>query len=225
MTTTTAPSSPSPSPTTAKYANFAEWWHEMGDLPLERIVMNPWMGTATERDLLRLIEGADKRLCELVDGTLVEKPVGIKESRIAGKLITALNVFLAGKKLGFVSGEAGPFRLQAKRVRLPDVGYTSYASLPTPDSANDPILPSPPTIAAEVISEGNTKAEMSRKVREYFESGTQLVWLIYPKTKTVAVFESTSDEPTRVVAEGEQLHAASVLPGFSMNVTELFDLS
>ena len=223
MTTTAAP--PPPSPPTAKYANFAEWWHEMGDLPLERIVMNPWIGMATEGDLLKFVEGADKRLCELVDGTLVEKPVGIKESRIAGKLITALNIFLAGKKLGFVSGEAGPFRLQPKRVRLPDVAYTSYASLPTPESADAPILASPPTLAAEVISEGNTKAEMRRKVREYFESGTRLVWLIYPKSKTVAVFESASDEPTRIVTEGEPLDAAGILPGFSINVAELFDLS
>ncbi|HEV2296100.1 MAG TPA: Uma2 family endonuclease [Tepidisphaeraceae bacterium] len=197
----------------------------MGDLPLERIVMDPWIGMATERDLLKLIEGADKRLCELVDGTLVEKPVGIKESRIAIKLSTALSVFLAGKKLGFVSGEAGPFRLRAKRVRLPDVAYTSHASLPAPDSADAPILPSPPTIAAEVISESNTTAEMRRKIREYFESGTRLVSLIYPKTRTIAVFESASDEPARVLTEGETLDAAGILPGFSITVAALFDLS
>ncbi len=223
MTTTTSP--PPPPALTAKYANFAEWWHEMGDVPLERIIMNPPIGTATEADLLKRLDGADKRLCELVDGTLVEKPVGIKESRIAGKLITALNIFLAGKKLGFVCGEAGPFRLQAKRVRVPDVAYASFASLATPESADAPILLSPPTLAVEVISKSNTKAEMRRKVREYFDSGTQLVWLVYPKTRTVAVYESASDEPTRVLAEGETLDAAGILPGFSIAVAELFDLS
>jgi energy-coupling factor transporter ATP-binding protein EcfA2 len=42
--------------------------------------LRPWPGTATEADLLRLVE-RDKRLCELIDGTLVEKPVGLIERR------------------------------------------------------------------------------------------------------------------------------------------------
>ena len=49
---------------------------------LSRIRFDPWPGTATEADLLRFVE-RDKRLCELIDGTLVEKPVGWEESAIA----------------------------------------------------------------------------------------------------------------------------------------------
>ncbi len=45
-----------------------------GDIPLSRIVRDPPPGTATEQDVIDL-DGHQDRLCELVDGTLVEKTV------------------------------------------------------------------------------------------------------------------------------------------------------
>src|SRR6266540_793146 len=103
MSTATAPISPLSQQFVLpwKYENAAQWLNELGDVPLERIVMNPWMGFATEQDLLKLVE-RDKRLCELIDGTLVEKPVGSKESWIASLLITALTNFVLPRKLGMV---------------------------------------------------------------------------------------------------------------------------
>src|SRR3954449_8787620 len=80
-----------------RYPNFAEWWHSTGDVPLERIVIDPPPGTATELDLLRLVEG--DRLVELIDGTLVEKPVGSEESLIAVNLTVALVSFTRPRKL------------------------------------------------------------------------------------------------------------------------------
>ena len=54
-----------------------------GDIPLDRIRMQPPPGTATEEDVIA-IHSREKRLCELVDGTLVEKPMGFDESRLRG---------------------------------------------------------------------------------------------------------------------------------------------
>src|SRR5215475_87843 len=102
----------------AKYDTAAEWLHDLGDIPLERIIMDPAPGTATERDLLVFVE-RQNRLCELIDGTLVEKPVGYLESLIAGWLITELNSFIGSRNLGYVSGEAGTIRMISGRVRLP----------------------------------------------------------------------------------------------------------
>src|SRR5687768_3054510 len=89
-----------------KFHDGAEWLRELGDVPPQRIVMNPWPGTATEADLLMFVE-RDKRFVELIDGTLVEKPMGSRESLIAGLLIAALNSFVRPRRLGHVLGEAG----------------------------------------------------------------------------------------------------------------------
>jgi Uma2 family endonuclease len=52
-----------------------------------------------------------------------------------------------------------------------------------------------PDLAVEVVSETNTKVELAQKTREYFESGARLVWIVYPRPRTVAVFSQPSREP------------------------------
>src|SRR5437667_14303 len=46
---------------------------DLGDVPAGRVLLWPTPGKATEQDLLHLLEH-EGRACELVDGTLVEKP-------------------------------------------------------------------------------------------------------------------------------------------------------
>ena len=183
--------------------------------------MDPSPGTATESDLLLLVE-RDKRLCELVDGTLVEKPVGYLESLIAGWLITELNNFIGSRNLGYVSGEAGMIRMISGRIRLPDVAFVSIDDLRGGVLPTDPIPTLTPTLAVEVLSESNTAAEIQQKLQEYFESGTRLAWIIDPSTRTVMVFERFSKEPDRVLHEGDVLDGGLVLPGFQLRVSQLF---
>jgi tRNA A37 methylthiotransferase MiaB len=52
----------------------ADLLESLGDIPPERIRMRPLPGTATEDDVLA-VHASEKRLCELVDGVLVEKPI------------------------------------------------------------------------------------------------------------------------------------------------------
>src|SRR4051794_18297214 len=141
-----------------RFPNFAEWWHSTGDVPLERIVTDPPPGTATEHDLLRLVEG--DRLVELIDGTLVEKPVGSEESLIAVNLTVALVSFTRPRKLGVVYGPDATLKMKSGRVRLPDVTFVSREDLPGGVVPKIPVPTLTPTIAAEVISEANTPREM-----------------------------------------------------------------
>jgi Uma2 family endonuclease len=214
----------SPIPRTAqpaKFDNAAEWLHALGDVPLERIVMDPWPGTATEQDLLTFVE-RDKRLVELIDGTLVEKPGGWFESLIAARLLIAIGNFVYAQRLGVVAGADGMLKMRIGRVRLPDVTFVSKDDLPGGNVPPERIPMLPPTLAVEVISESNTDAEMRQKMKEYFESGTRLVWLIYPQTRTVQVYRELSDEPAAVLTEKDALDGEAVLPGFTLSVAELF---
>src|SRR5436190_844938 len=101
MTTTINPPPAAP----VRYRTAAEWLHELGDVPLERILFTPWPGTATEADLLRKVE-VEKHLCELINGTLVEKPVGLYESQLAAVLIQPTSNLIRPRGPGAVSGEA-----------------------------------------------------------------------------------------------------------------------
>src|SRR5580704_13363724 len=111
--------------TTPRYHNAAEWLHALGDIPLERIIFDPLPGTATEIDLLRLVESGDC-LCELVDGTLVEKPMGVVESYVATKLAIRLGQFVEDQNLGGITGADSTLRMSSTgRIRLPDLSFFS----------------------------------------------------------------------------------------------------
>ena len=62
----------------------ADLLRRLGNIPAHRVRLHPPPGTATEKDLIRNNESLFRTaICELVDGTLVEKPVGWEESAIA----------------------------------------------------------------------------------------------------------------------------------------------
>jgi Uma2 family endonuclease len=199
----------------------ADLLHSLGDVPPDRVIWNPLPGTATEEDLLLLVE-RDNRLCELVDGTLVEKSMGRYESFLAGWLITYLNLFLETDPCGVVLGEAALLRISTGRVRAPDVSFFSFSRLGGKDLADERISSMPADLAVEVVSESNTPAEMQKKKREYFASGTRLVWIIYPKSQTVDVFEQPSDEPTRTLRHDDTIEAGLIIPGFTLELEKLF---
>src|SRR5688500_13960757 len=65
----------------------------LGGVPLDRIRFRPTPGTAVEQDVIDLHD-RENRLFELVDGVLVEKPMGYMESRIAALIIQLLGSFV-----------------------------------------------------------------------------------------------------------------------------------
>src|SRR5687768_9392303 len=146
MTTTAPEKHPAP---TVRYQTAAEWLHDLGDVPLDRIVFDPWPGSATEADVLRLDDHED-RLCELINGTLVEKPMGLIESVIACALIAALQNFVHPRRLGVVAGEAGMMRLSRGLVRIPDVAFISFDRMPGRKLPDEPIPSLAPDLAVEV---------------------------------------------------------------------------
>src|SRR5215210_5167822 len=98
----------------------ADLARELGDIPIGRIWLTPAPGTATEDDVIA-VETAHNRLCELVDGTLVEKTMGQVESRIALVLGTIIDDHSYANNLGIVYGADGTLRIMPNLVRIPDI--------------------------------------------------------------------------------------------------------
>jgi Uma2 family endonuclease len=192
----------------------------LGSVPLARIVAWPPPGMATEEDLLREPAGR-KRLCELVDGVLVEKPMATYESMLAAILIRLLGRFLDAHDIGTVTGADGLLRLADGLVRAPDVSFISWDHFPGHELPADPIFNVAPDLAVEILSPSNTAGEMDRKLSEYFAAGTRLVWIMDPVTWSVRVYTSPVDCSVCTV-DGE-LDGGDVLPGFHLSVREWMD--
>src|SRR3954451_5256365 len=110
MTLAASPHMAAPAP--RRFNNAAELQPALWGIPLQRIIMNPAPGTATEADLLRLVE-RDKRLCELIDGTLVEKTVGAWEGLIATNLSSEMAVYAKRTNAGAVFGADSTLRMRS----------------------------------------------------------------------------------------------------------------
>jgi Uma2 family endonuclease len=200
--------------------SLADLVRQLGDIPLERIRMKPPPGTATEADVIAALDAPRKRICELVDGVLVEKPLGTTEGLLAGVIVHWVWSYLEKDDLGVVIPADGPLRLWLGLVRIPDVSFIAWDRIPGEEFPDTPIARLIPNLAVEVLSKSNTKREMERKLREYFQAGVQLVWLIDPRTRTAQAYTSP-DEMKRIPKDGI-LDGANVLPGFKLSLRKLF---
>lgn len=197
-----------------------ELLHRVGDVPAERIVSDPAPGTATLADVIRLCDGDASRICELVDGVLVEKAMGRRESLIGSWLIFLLQSYLQQHPLGEITGADGPYQLREDQVRYPDVAFLAWDRVP---ADADPATPMPgwvPNLAVEVLSPSNSQGEMQRKLEDYFAAGVELVWYLDPDRRVVDVF--TAVDRRQTLDEDDTLTGGTVLPGFEVSVRNLF---
>ena len=197
----------------------ADLHQRFGPILHSRIRQVPAPGTATVEDVVR-INDHENRLCELVDGILVEKTVGWIESCLAMRIGQILGEFVEAGDLGMVAGEAGMMEIAPELVRIPDVSFVSLDRLPggcLPGAAAPRIVPD---LAVEVLSRSNTKREMEEKLDDYFENGVRIVWYVDPVSRSVRVY-TTRDE-SRLLGEGDSLDGGEVLPGFVLPVARIF---
>jgi Uma2 family endonuclease len=185
-----------------------------------RIRMHPAPGTATEKDVIE-IHDRTNRLCELIDGVLVEKVMGYYEGRLALILGHFLELFVTNHNLGIAVGADGFLRLGLGLVRIPDLSFTRWDRLPNRQIPREPIPELAPNLAVEVLSVSNTRTEMERKRREYFNAGVELVWQIDPDERTCEVF--TSPDDSIVIGVDGVVDGGTVLPGFQLPLREFFD--
>lgn len=217
-----ARTSPPPSSASAEGAlvTVGDLLDRLGGIPARRVLLHPTPGTATEADLLKILDG-NERICELVEGSLVEKPMGLEESMIALLIGAEILGFARRRRLGRISGGDGPYRLFGGLVRLPDVAYISYDRLPGRKIPKAPIPDLAPDLAVEILSRSNTAAEIRRKLGEYFSAGVRLAWIVDPKKKTVRVY--TSANQSTLLGDGDTLDGGDVLPGFRLPLARIFE--
>jgi Uma2 family endonuclease len=192
----------------------------LGGIPVERILLDPLPGTATEDDVVAAESAREKRICELIDGVLVEKAMGAKEGLLAVVISRFLDEFVEAHDLGVILGEGGMLRLWPGRVRIPDICFISWDRIPGEEFPDEPIPDLAPDLAIEVLSRSNTKEEMRLKRHDYFRSGVREAWEIQPTTQTAEVY--TSPTKRRRIGKDQALEGGDILPGFTLPLATVF---
>jgi len=178
--------------------------------------MTPFPGSATEADL----ENNRGLTCELIDGVLVEKAMGTRESLLGSWINRQIGNYVDKDDLGVVLGEAGFIRLKDGQVRAPDATFIPWSSFPDEELPQEAYWSVKPFLIVEVLSPDNTKAEIDRKLGEFFAFGCKLAWVVDPKSRTAKVH--TSVARFQIVDENGILDAGRALPGFKLYMSDLF---
>ena len=81
-----------------------------------------------------------------------------------------------------------------------------------------------PDLVIEVLSPGNSQKEVRYKYEIYEEAGVREYWVVSPAEQNLVVFILTEEGKfgsARMYTSGDKL-VMNILPGFAINVTELF---
>jgi Uma2 family endonuclease len=177
----------------------------------------------TADDLWRMGEGDVRR--ELVDGEVIEMtPAGGVHGEVLLKVGSPLRTYVEAHRLGKVVGGDVGFVLalpsDPDRVRAPDVAFISTARLPD-GRLPQGFIRGAPDLAVEVLSPSDNPDEVQRKVRDYLEAGTRLVWMLAPLARAATVYRP--DGSARLVREPESLDGEDVVPGLAIALADLLE--
>lgn len=155
---------------------------------------------------------------ELIKGELLTmpspKPI---HGRVVANLTFLLLQYVRAKRLGDVYTESG-YKLESDpdTVLGPDV---SFVSRERAKQADDDYYNGPPELVVEVLSPGDRKGYVERKLALWLETGARSVWLVNPQRRTVEVISSLDNR--RTLHETDEL-VDDTVPGFRVKVSEIF---
>lgn len=161
--------------------------------------------------------------CELVAGRIVPMvPPGFEHGEVEFTIGSEIRTFARAHNLGRVSGgEAGIYTSRnPDTVRGAAVIFISHERYAQKKSSS--FLDVAPDLVVEVLSPSNSLSETMQKLREYFAIGVRLVWVVDPPVQSVYAYRALTD--VREFRGDDDLPGDDVLPGFTINVKQLFEV-
>lgn len=172
--------------------------------------------TIEQFDQLPIIEGI---LYELNEGEVVTMTTPMpRHNLVRDNIARLMGNFVEERKLGRVFVETG-YQLSPETVRIPDVSFIPADRMREIDL--DKRIQGAPALAIEVVSPTDLAEGLTQKVKQYLAAGAKSVWVFYPKTRDVQVFQS--DGGSFVRREHDTLEDHDLLPGFSLDLKSVFE--
>jgi Uma2 family endonuclease len=187
-------------------------------MPVQRELPEKKVWTA--KDLLALAD--DENCYELVRGELIMMtPASPRHGKFASRLDRALGGHVEAHEPGEVYTAEPGFELETEplTIRAPDVAFVWQEHIP-PEEEQAGFWAIAPDLVIEIISPSETAQMIHEKVADYLRAGTQLVWLIYPASRTVMEYRPPM-EARRLTVE-DDLDGDDVVPGFRYSLKRFF---
>ena len=175
----------------------------------------------TVKDYLALPDNDNKRY-ELLDGRLIEvAPANEEHGRTGTLLVILLGSYVLTHKLGTIYAAGMAFQIGNDLLR-PSMAFVKAGRLEA-SQRGLAIISLAPDLVLEVVSPSETRADVINKVRKYQAAGVELIWVLRPKKKTVAVYGKDDVEP-KILGIEDDLEAGEVIAGFKLKIADLFEM-
>ncbi|MGB8703238.1 MAG: Uma2 family endonuclease [Thermosynechococcaceae cyanobacterium] len=165
----------------------------------------------------------DYRFERTASGALIiMPPTGGETSRRNLSLSGQLYQWNQSRNLGVAFDSSGGFKLPNGADRSPDASWVlkqRWDDL-TPQQRKK-FLPLCPDFVLELRSPSDAIAELRQKMQEYIANGARLGWLLDPQTQQVEIFRP--DQAPEILRSPKSLSGDPVLPGFVLDLTDIFD--
>lgn len=177
----------------------------------------------TDDHLLQLSSlNRDLRMERTEEGELIVMPptggdTGSKNSEINMQL----RLWAKRDATGDTFDSSTGFRLPNGAVRSPDASWVERSRLESLTAEQrKKFIPLCPDFVVELRSPSDGLVFTQNKMQEYLDNGAKLGWLIDPERRRVYVYRP--DAPTQKLDAPEKLSADPVLPGFTLDLREIW---
>jgi Uma2 family endonuclease len=141
---------------------------------------------------------------------------------ICTQLSAALVMFVQGSKLGAVWDSSTGFWMKNRNCRAPDISFVTRVRLQAIGFRRSTrrFFPGAPDLAVEIRSPNNTRRELDNRLRDFFEGGMRLAWIIDLEKQCVEIYRSVT--ACKLAGVGAFLEGEDLLPGFRYAIADLF---
>lgn len=173
----------------------------------------------TAEELAKMPE--NDKFTELVNGVIIRlEPEGFAHAVLSSRISYEISAFVHEQHVpGYVLGFGAGYILSRNpdTVRTTDAAFISKSKLP--DGLTGFFFPTAPDLAVEIVSPDDKAKLVQEKLDQFLQAGAQLIWVFYPKTRTVAVHTPSGSQTVDIngVLDGDP-----VLPGFKLAVRDVF---
>lgn len=145
----------------------------------------------------------------------------VEHGFVAGNIGSSLGNHAEKGRLGrtYAAGTGFLLSRDPDTVRAPDAAFVSREHVEKVGRVAD-FWPGAPDLAVEVVSPGDTHAQVVEKALSWLEAGCRMVLVAEPERKAVTVYRSRED--IRILTGDEAVDGADVVPGWRLTVAEIF---
>ncbi len=152
---------------------------------------------------------------------IVMPPAGSETGRRDSSLTYQLEAWYREDGSGVVFGSSAGFTLPNGAIRSPDASWIKREKWDSlTKQQKEKFAPICPDFVVEIRSPSDNLTQLYLKMFEYLENGVSMGWLIDPFKRQVYVYRPNQE--TLVLENPETVSGDPLLPGFKLNLTELW---